>query len=375
MATALVLSGGGARAAYQVGVLRAVVEILRHPANNPFPIISGSSAGAINASVLACESDRFSEAIPQLETVWRELTSTDVHELGGLAIAGSLLSLGKSFFQDGYSTGKPWSLLDNTPLGELLSNTVRFERLQNMLEQKRISALSITALGYTSGDTISFYQSSDEIPAWKRHRRIGSRATLSLDHLMASTSIPGIYPAVRINREYFGDGSVRQTAPLSSALHLGAEKLFVIGVSHNPAVVTEERQKTVHTPSLAQMTAHFFNSGFIDALEQDMERLERLNSLLQRISEDELEKVEFRAIDVLSITPSRAFDKIAIKHLDSLPQSMRFLFKRLGATRRGGGTSLASYLLFESPFIQELIDLGYQDAMDKSTEIAAFLGS
>ncbi len=373
MSTGLVLSGGGARAAYQVGVLKAVVEILGQPEKNPFPVISGSSAGAINSSVVACESDRFSEAIPKLEAVWRGLTSTDVHELGGMAIAGALFSLGRSVFHDGYSTGKPWSLLDNSPLRELLQQAVRIGRLSEILQQGHLSAISITALGYTSGDTISFYQSHHDIPIWKRHRRIGSRAQLRHDHLMASTAIPGIYPAVKINREYFGDGSVRQTAPLSSALHLGAKKLFVIGVSHNPVVTEQERQKTVHTPSLAQMTSHFFNSGFIDALEQDMERLQRLNNLLQRLPEDELEKVEFREVDVLSITPSRAFDKIAIEHLDTLPRSMRFLFKRLGATGQGGGTSLASYLMFETPFISELIELGYQDAMDKREEISVFL--
>lgn len=373
MSTGLVLSGGGARAAYQVGALRAVAEILGSPAANPFTIISGSSAGAINAAVLACESDRFADSLLGLEKVWRGLTSTDVHELGITAIAEALYSLIKSIFQGGFDSDKPWSLLDNAPLRELLMKTVRFDRLEEMLASEHLLAVSITALGYTSGDTISFYQGSQDIPIWKRHRRIGSRAVLSLDHLLASTAIPGIYPAVRINREYFGDGSVRQTAPLSAALHLGATKLFVIGVSHNPEVIESERQKTVHTPSLAQMTSHFLNGSFIDALEQDMERLQRLNDLLGRLPEEELEKVEFREVDVLSITPSKAFDDIAIKHLNALPRSMQFLFKRLGATRFGGGASLASYLLFESPFLEELVDLGYEDGMNQKQEIAVFL--
>ena len=191
---------------------------------------------------------------------------------------------------------------------------------------------------------------------------------------MASTAIPGIYPSVKVNREYFGDGAVRQTAPLSPALHLGAKRLFVIGVSHNPSEPENKRIQTMHPPSLAQMTMHLLNGSFIDALEEDMEDLLRLNRIVGRLGPADQAALNISKVDVMSITPSIAFDEVASRHIEGLPRSMRFLFDKLGATRAGGGSSLASYLLFESGFIQELIDCGYKDALYQRDEIVAFLG-
>jgi NTE family protein len=283
---------------------------------------------------------------------------------------GALL---KSLFNDGYARNNAWSLLNNAPLRELLSEVIRFDRLEARLAANDLAALSITALGYTSGASLSFFQGNDLVHGWRRHRRIGVRARLNLDHLMASTAIPGIYPAVPIHREYFGDGAIRQTAPLSPALHLGAKRLFVIGVSHNPNEPEDRRDRTLHPPSIAQMTTHLLNGSFIDALEEDMEDLQRLNRVADKLSATERATLNLAKVDVMSITPSKAFDEVAAKHIDVLPASMRFLFGKVGATRAGGGTSLASYLLFESVFIQELIDCGYNDAIGQSDDIRAFL--
>ncbi len=366
------LSGGGARACYQVGVLRAVDEILGRPTHGPFNVICGTSAGAINASLLACESDRFSDSVALLNSIWDQLDSSKVHEVHLAAVLSGFFSLLRSFYSDGY-TSEPWSLFRNGPLRRLLGKTIRFDRLPERIAAGDLDALSITVLGYTSGDSISFFNGINELQGWRRHRRVGARAELDLDYLMASTAIPGIYPSVRIHREYFGDGAVRQTSPLSPALHLGAKKLFVIGVSHNPIEQVDSRQETRHTPSLAQMTAHFLNGSFIDALEEDMESMARLNGVISYLSADEQQALKLSRVDVMSVTPSKAFDKIAAAHCDSLPRLVRFLFRVLGATLEGGGASLASYLMFEQGFIQEMIACGYSDAMAQRQAIENFL--
>lgn len=373
MTTALVLSGGGARASYQVGVLRAVSEILGSPNANPFQVICGTSAGAINASLLACESDRFHDGVQLLGDLWHSLETSEVHEIGTGAVMSSLFALLRSMWHNGYVDGKSWSLLDNTPLRDLLGRVVRFDRLPDRIAQGELTALCITALGYTSGDSVSFFEGRDDLRNWRRHRRVGVPSRLSLDHLMASAAIPGIYPSVLIHREYFGDGAVRQNAPLSPALHLGARKLFVIGVSHNPQENPAHREPTTHSPSLAQMGMHLMNGSFIDALEGDIESMMRLNQVIARLSPADRAGLGLNEVDVMSITPSKAFDEVASRHIKSLPRSMRFLFRTLGATRRGGGASLASYLLFESGFLTELIECGYEDAMSMRGEIERYL--
>ena len=374
MTVGLILSGGGARASYQVGVLKAIAEILPQPADNPFKVICGASAGAINASLLACESDRFDEGVELLNALWSDLDTNDVHKLGILAMSKSLYRLVRSLFKGGKVQNKGWSLFDNSPLRDLLSRVIRWNRLQDRIQGSDITALSINTLGYTSGDNISFFQAAKGVKGWWRHRRVGVPVTLALDHLMASTAIPGIYPAVHIHREYFGDGAVRHAAPLSPALHLGAKKLFIIGVSHNPQEEPGPRQRTDHSPSLAQMTTHLLNASFIDAIEEDIETLMRINQIIELLNPEDVENLGLSKVDVMCITPSKAFDEVAERHLVCLPRSMRFVFRMLGATQTGAG-SLASYLLFERPFLKEMIDTGYEDAMAMKNEILDFLAT
>ncbi len=373
MSVALVLSGGGARASYQVGVLSAVSDILGSPADNPFQVICGTSAGAFNAALLACEADHFATGVTLLNSLWAGLDSDDVHKIGSGAILSSVYGLIRSMFNDGYHEGVPWSLLNNGPLRELLGKVIRFDRLPGLLDSGELEALAITALGYTSGASLSFFEGASALKGWRRHRRIGLPVKLRIDHLMASSAIPGIYPSVLIHREFFGDGAVRQTAPLSPALHLGATKIFAIGVSHNPSEPEDQREVSMHTPSFAQMATQFLNGSFIDALEEDLETLLRMNEIIDDLPVEKQHKQGLRKVDVMSITPSQRFDELAATHLKSLPRSMRVLFRMLGATRAGGGASLASYLLFEAPFIRELIDCGYSDAMSREVEISEFL--
>jgi NTE family protein len=376
MKTGLILSGGGARAAYQVGVLRAIAEILPRNCENPFPVICGTSAGAINAAHIGTHADCFHDAVDDLSKLWSSLHSENIHYVGFGELLKSTLKLLGVFFNSGYSDGRPLALLDNTPLFFLLSENINFQNLEHLIDTGKMHALCITALGYSSGRSMNFYQGHPDIKPWQRARRIGMPTILNHQHLMASSALPAIFPATRIHREYFGDGALRQTAPMSAALHLGAEKLLVVGVSNNRSaggVRPIPTERITHTPSLAQIGGHLLNSAFIDAMEEDIETLERFNSFLQQLDTEHQEKLGMRPVDVLHIKPSVRFDELAANHVQDLPFSMRTLLKTIGATRQGGGASLASYLLFSPGYLNGLIDYGYHDAMKMEPTLRKFL--
>jgi NTE family protein len=371
--TALILSGGGARGAYQVGVLKAIAHLQPSGGHNPFDIICGTSAGAINASVLACESDHYGHAVTKLEALWANLDSRKIHRVGFRQLIKSTLRIFGSFFHGGIVEGKPAALLDNAPLRQLLEEQIDFSKLADRISNGDIEALSITALAYSSGKNVSFFQGANDIANWRRNQRVGARTMLNHNHLMASSALPAIFPPVKIRGEYFGDGAIRQSAPLSTALHLGANRLFVIGVSHNARDFVDPLEDRVHTPTFAQITGHLLNSSFIDAMDEDLEMLQRFNQISQYLTPAQLDSVKIHPVEVLTITPSIRFDEIAANHIHDLPLSMRTFFKTIGATRTGGGASMASYLLFEAAFCNELMEAGYKDTMERELEIMAFL--
>ncbi|MDP5031219.1 patatin-like phospholipase family protein [Paraglaciecola sp.] len=373
MKTALVLSGGGARGAYQVGVLKAIAEILPRSSTNPFQIVCGTSSGAINAAKVATEADNFFQAVTGLEHLWSNLTSDQIHQVGYYDIIKSSVKIVLSFFHSGIAQGKPLSLFNNRPLFNMLKRNIDIARLDKMIKEERIHALSISALGYTSGQNISFFQGHESLHFWKRSRRIGAKTVLEHKHLMASSALPAIFPAVHINREYFGDGALRQSAPMSSALHLGADKLLVIGVSGS-AMSMEERLVTVHSPSIAQVLGNLLNSAFIDSLEEDVQMLERFNSLAAYITPEQQQELHIRPVELLVIKPKIKFEEMAMNFTHELPKSMRFLLSMIGANRKGGGSSLASYILFEREYCKALIQSGYEDAMSQAEEIRQFVG-
>lgn len=373
--TALVLSGGGARAAYQVGVLQAIADILPDGVENPFPIICGTSAGAINAIALAAHPGNFRQAVHHLSALWLQLSVDQVYRHGWWDIGKSVGRLGLSLFNDGIGRHRPLSLLDNGPLWELLADKIDFSNIEKNINAKTLRAVSITAMGYTSGRSVSFFQGDAELTGWRRFRREGVAAPIRLEHLLASSAIPTIFPTVRINREYFGDGALRQLAPLSPALHLGADSLFVIGVSGNRNPKHWGKRVPIrHSPSMAQIVGHLLNSAFIDALENDIEHMERLNRLLKLISPEQLEAegIGLRPVQSLVVSPSKAVDAIAGRKVRYLPASVRYFLRATGATAKGGGATAASYLLFANPFITELIELGYQDTMWEASAIRQF---
>jgi NTE family protein len=372
--TALVLSGGGARAAYQVGVMKAIADMLDGDCANPFPIICGTSAGAINAATIATHADCFSRGVAGLEKLWGNLRSEQVHRVGYMELLGSTLKLLLSFFRSGTTFGRPLSLFDNTPLYHLLLENIQLQNLPKLIEQNHLHALCITALGYNSGQSISFFQGDAEVNAWKRSRRTGIRSELTHKHLMASSALPALFPAVKIRDEYFGDGAMRQTAPMSAALHLGAEKLLVVGVSGNKSKqVKQQTFPNYYSPSIAQMFAQLMNSAFIDAMEEDIDMMHRFNNFIEEINEKKRQELNVRPVDVLVISPSIHFDEVAASHIGSLPKAMRVFLKTIGATRPGGGASVASYLLFEASYCQELMQHGYADCMAQEDKVRSFL--
>jgi len=371
--TALVLTGGGARAAYQAGVLSAVAKLAgKQRRHNPFPIVCGTSAGAINAVGLACQAENFGRATITLTRFWRNLQAADIYRSDALGVAAAgarwlgALSLGWLFGRP------PRSLLDNTPLATLLKRNMDFAGIERAIAAGALRAVSVSASGYESGENINFFQAHPDAAPWHRFQRIGLRSRLGVEHLLASSAIPFIFPATRINREYFGDGSMRQLAPLSPAIHLGAERLLVIGATRGNE--KRERQQVDDYPSLAQIAGHALSSIFVDGLAVDIERIQRINRTISAIPEMLREQagIKLRPIETLIVSPSESLDRIAAEHADALPWPIRLLLGGIGAMNRHGG-ALTSYLLFEKPYTRKLIELGYADTLARADEVGSFL--
>jgi NTE family protein len=382
--TGLILSGGGARAAYQVGVLAAIGRMRREAGvleGNPFPVISGTSAGAINAAFLASNADRFDEALAELVSVWRHFQVEQVYrsDVLGMIRSGarwmSLLSLGWLIAQKKL---RPKSLLNNDPLSELLAKHIPFERLPTLLEQGHLRALAITASSYSTGEHVTFYDSCHPVTPWIRNQRLAQHCRLSHKHLLASSAIPFIFPAMQLDgpqgSAYFGDGAMRQTAPISPAIHLGASRILVVGAGRLLEPPKKSHEEPTY-PSLAHIAGHALSSIFLDSLAVDVERMQRINQTLELIPEEKRQATHLRPVQLLLIAPSQRLDTIAAKHADALPNTVKSLLRTLGANPDIGldqGNALVSYLLFESAYTQELIALGEADALAQKEEIYKF---
>ncbi|MDH0301209.1 MULTISPECIES: patatin-like phospholipase family protein [unclassified Pseudomonas] len=375
--TGLILSGGGARAAYQVGVLAGIAELLPPGAPNPFPVIVGTSAGAINAVKLASGATRFAEAVQHLTAFWQNFRShlvlrsdwPGVIRQASRFVGHSLLGIGGQV---------PVALLDSRPLRRLLHEHLDLDGIAHSLAANQLRAIAVTAFGYESGQAVTFYQGRDTIEPWLRHRRIGMPTPLTIDHLLASSAIPLLFAPVRLGEEFFGDGAVRQSAPISPALHLGASRVLVVGVSGNPQrpapPLPTQRVFSGQQPSLAQIGGHMLNSTFIDSLEDDIELLQRLNHLSHLMPAHlDARRLGLAPIEVLVVAPSQPLDEIAARHRRELPAALRLFLRGPGATKTSGAGVL-SYLLFEASYCSELIELGRKDALAKKRELCQFLG-
>lgn len=399
----LLLTGGGARAAYQVGVLQAIVELRRKhqppppgspqnaPQPSPFSIITGTSAGAINAAALACSADDFRLAVTRLSRVWSHFEAGQVYGADTLSVLRtgarwmSLISMGWMVAR--WRRIKPRSLLDNSPLAGLLNRMIPLERLPGLIASGHLQALAITASSYSSGHHVTFFEGAEHLQPWMRSQRLAVRAPITREHLLASSAIPFIFPAqplpIHDNIEYFGDGSMRQTAPIAPAIHLGAERILVIGAGRmSEPADTLIPAPAISYPSLAQIAGHAMSSIFLDSLAVDIERILRINQTLSLIPGEARKASSLRPVELLVISPSERIDQIAAEHTQDLPHMVRALLGALGAAPSGtnhgkvsaNSGALTSYLLFEAAFTRELMALGHKDALEQEEAIRKFFG-
>ena len=362
----LLLSGGGARAAYQVGVLRAISELLPKNASNPFHIISGTSAGALNAASLACHAHRLRTGVKLLEHVWKNISSDKVYtpQSGKLLGSASIMLFASMRTKD---TDVPISLLDNSPLLHLLQRVLKLDKIQRNIDRGLLDALSITTSSYNTGESVSFYQGMKGLSDWQGPHRIGRSGTISYSHLMASSALPVLFPAVKIDEQFYGDGAVRQLAPTSTPIHLGATRLLVIGVSGNRSN-SPMGNTNAAAPSILQILGHILNSAFVDTLENDLEFLRDMNDVLDQLPQGVINspKISAQKIELLEISPSKEINILAKQFYDELPKQMAKHIKP------DSSSTLLSLILFEKGFCSALWKMGYEDALSKESKIRHF---
>lgn len=370
--TALVLTGGGARAAYQVGALRAINEFMPPYCGNPFSIICGTSAGGLNAVGLAVNAACFGDGVAKLEEIWSNFSCEQVFRTDWPGVLSSAFRWLANLSFGLYNRSDPVSLLDNAPLAALLTKTLNLKSLPAVIESGHLRALCITACSYSRGDSTSFYQGAPDLVDWQRARRRGIKTTLEIEHLMASAAIPLLFPAVRVNNEYYGDGALRQLAPVSPALHLGARRILVIGSGRGESV--QVRRMADGYPSLAQILGQIMNSSFVDSLEMDLERLSRINRALGLLTPEQLAAhTTLRPVEHLVLSPSvERLEELASRYAHELPRSIRLFVRGSGMFKRAG-SNLLSYLLFEQSYTRAVMQLGYDDAREREIELRQFL--
>lgn len=366
--TALLLGGGGARAAYQVGVLKAIAEIVPEGSPNPFPILCGTSAGSINTVAMASNARNFHLGVRRINDVWANFKLHHVFYSDSKNLIKRILGWVWSHFGFGKWHKGPDSILDNAPLRQLLGTYINFERIEESINHGDLHAFCLTACSYTSGESTSFFDGNPEIANWQRTHREGRRVKVTLDHLMASSAIPVVFPSVQLGDEHFGDGSMRQISPISPAVHLGADKILIIGLRMESQLGLHEAPQ--HRPTLGQISGYILDTLFLNSLYADVERMERVNRLLDS---NPASDAPLKFIEHLIVSPSQDIAEIASKHYMKLPKPFRMALGLLGLNR-GGSRRFMSYLMFIEDFCQELIELGYRDAMAQREELSQFLG-
>lgn len=376
--TALVLSGGGARGAYQVGVLRGLHELLRGPRGLPFPILVGASAGSITNAFLGAHAADFPAAVAELVDFWGSLRPeqvfrTDARTLTRVGLSWAAeLSIGSWI-----GTGRGRSLLVSDPLRGLLEARLDMTALGESVERGLLRGFALTTTSYRTGLAVTFFDGVASIEPWTRSTRLGLRQNLTIEHLMASSSIPFFFPAVAIDGTYYADGCIRSTSPLSPAIHMGADRILAIGVRHPRPPTSPATSPPAHAdayPATADTAGLLLNALFLEALESDVERLERINRTVELIPSAAIAKktTPLRRVPIFVLQPSRDLGELVMQTLDRLPYLLRHLFRGLGVTSKSG-SDLLSYVAFDAEYTSRLLALGYSDVKARGEEIAAFL--
>jgi NTE family protein len=371
---ALILPGAGARGAYQVGVLKALAGLLPERAPNPFSVICGTSAGAINAAVLAGRAANFERAVADMEEVWGNFSANQVYRSDNWTMVKTSLHWLAAAMLGGLGVRNPSSLLDNAPLRDLLAQNVRFDGIRRAIDQGHLDAVAVTASAYATSRSVTFFEGRPELASWTRIRRIGRATRLTIDHLMASAAVPFVFPPVQIGGEFYGDGSMRHRAPLSPAIHLGADRMLIVGVRDERPDAEPPAGATPAPPTFAHLGGYMLDTLFMDGLYTDLERLSRTNRILEQLGDRTLtgNLAALRPLHTLVIVPRQDLRSVAAQYMSELPRGVRLLLRGLGAGARSG-MQLVSYLLFESGFTRALIDMGYRDAMEMEDELRAFV--
>ena len=365
---ALMLPGGGARGSYQVGVLKGIAEILPNR-RSLFPIIAGTSAGAINAVVLASYANDIKHGVASLERFWTTIHCSDVYRTDTTMIIKTMAQVFGSLLFSRFGFKPPKSLLDNAPLGKFLSKKLHLSKIQQAIDNGDLDGLSITASSYDTSVAKSFYQAKPSIQAWNRSRRIGLPEDIGIEHILASAALPFLFPAQLIGNEYYGDGGLRMTAPLSPAIHLGAEKILVIGTRDESPIPTPT--EVGEYPSMGELGGYMLDTIFMDTLMADLSRLNRINRTLTLLDEAKKSQTHLKQIQAMIIKPSIDVRSVTRQHAKDIPRPVRTLLKAIGGW--GKDWRMPSYLLFEPGYTKALIELGYKDSLDQKKAILDFL--
>lgn len=368
----LVLSGGGARGAYQAGVLKALAEIA-NPGPVPFPVLTGVSVGALNTVGLASNYYNFLESATLIERFWRGLRSDQVFRTGSWKLARAVALYFGTSLLPGLIKHPGRSLLDNSPLRLGLSEVFQFEHISLAIANHGLKAIGLSCSGYESGQAVTFFEADPSIEEWQRVRRSGRRSQITLDHAMASAALPLIFEAVQIGNEYFGDGHLRLVSPVAPAIHLGADRVLIVTTRDREPRREAVYSGNAHYPTLADLGGYGLDILFHDSLDADIERLERINHTISRLAHDEDETSNLKHIHTLVFSPSRSLSEIAFEQRSELPFSLRWISR--GSRSKLSGGNLESYLLFEPGYINTLLDLGYRDTMSRKAEVKTFLAT